>query len=101
MKKYLILLFIIIAISFLVKVPGYNDLNNIVVIDKIDIKCIGREYHVSLREVSPIKEDNSISYKYIYHNEVINGLDDLKVLNMKKYHNNLYYDHAMVNIKNC
>ena len=101
MKKYLILLFIIIIVSLFIRIPGYNDLNNIIVIDKINIKCIDGKYHISLREISPIKEDNGLSYKYKYHYEIINNLDDLNKLNQKKYHNNLYYDKAKKHFNNC
>ena len=101
MKKYLILLVIIIIIGLFIKIPIYNDLNNIIVIDKVNIKCIDGKYHITLREIKPIKEDNGLSYKYKYHNEIINNLNELQKLNQKKYHNNLYYDKAKKYFNNC
>lgn len=101
MKKILILFFIFICIGFFAKIPEYNDLNNIIIIDKIVVKCNNNKYDLSFREVKPVKKDNGLFYKYNYYYETIDNIDRITELNQKKYHNNLYYDKAKYSYKNC
>ena len=67
MKKYIILISILILLSFFIKIPKYRELNNIKIIDRIDVYC---EYY-ELREVLLDKDDYNYEYKY-YKEKKIN-----------------------------
>lgn len=72
MKKYLILIIILIFISLFIKIPKYRELNNIKIIDKIYVYC---DYY-KLREILLDKDD--YNYEYKYYNE--------KNINKNKYY---------------
>ena len=72
MKKYLILIIILIIISLFIKIPKYRELNNIKIIDKIYVYC---DYY-KLREILLDKDD--YNYEYKYYNE--------KNINKNKYY---------------
>ena len=75
MRKYLLLLLFIPL--FFIEIPKYNELNNLAIIDKINIKCIDNEYIVTLREVIPLKDDNGIKYDYKYYKDTGNNINDI------------------------
>lgn len=72
MKKYLILIIILIIISLFIKIPKYRELNSIKIIDKIYVYC---DYY-KLREILLDKDD--YNYEYKYYNE--------KNINKNKYY---------------
>ena len=60
MKKYILLIFIFIILSIFIKVPKYNELNNIKIIDKVYVYCDSYK----LREILLDKDDLTFEYKY-------------------------------------
>lgn len=68
MKKILILIIIIIGTYLLLDIPKYIELNDLKIIDRITINCD----NIILREIIPVKDDNSIEYKYKYYNKISN-----------------------------
>lgn len=83
MKKIIVLI-IIIVIGFM-NIPNYNELNNIIIIDKIIIK----ENDVILREKYLTKEDNIIKYEYRNYYYKSKSLDEIC-----KDNKNFYIDKA-------
>ena len=65
MNKLLILLLLIPL--FFINIPPYIELNNIAIIEEIGIKQNKNNYTLYLKEIIPIKEDNSIKYEYKYY----------------------------------
>ena len=79
MKKIIIL---IIVLSLTLFVPKYIELNDLIIIDKIEI-IYTDEYHIRLREVLPIRDNNGINYTYKTYKYTFNSIDE-----MTKYFNN-------------
>jgi len=69
MKKKLILVIILIALSIFVKIPNYVELNNLAIIESIGIDYNNSHYTIYLKEVIPIKDDLGINYKYKYYKD--------------------------------
>lgn len=64
MKKIIAIILIIILNLI---IPKYKELNNIKIIDGIGIKEKNNTYTIYFREIIPIKDNNSITYKYKYY----------------------------------
>ena len=99
MKMFFIVLITSLIILF-GNVPEYNELNNIIIIDKINIEC-DKNYNVKIREINLFKDDNGITYKYTYYNNKVDDLNDLKKSNFSKYHKLFYYDKVRYLDTNC
>ena len=67
MKKTIILTIILIILSLFIKIPKYNEINNIKIIDKVYKYCDSYK----LREVLLDKDDYNYEYKY-YKEKKIN-----------------------------
>ena len=67
MKKTIILTIIFIILSLFIKIPKYNEINNIKIIDRVYKYC---DYY-KLREVLLDKDDYNYEYKY-YKEKKIN-----------------------------
>ena len=83
MKKIIIIIIIIIG-YFLI--PDYEELNNIVLIDKIIIKRKSNKYNVVLREKYLTKEDNNLRYKYKYYYNTIENIKNINKIYNKKFY---------------
>ncbi len=104
MNKLLILL-LLIPILF-IDIPPYIELNNISIIETIGIEENKNEYTLYLKEIIPIKEDNSITYKYHYYestNKTLKKcLQDIESNSNKKIYLNKVkklYTNKNINIK--
>ncbi len=89
MKKLLIMIISIIPILFVV--PKYNELNNLTIIDKINIKCYKNQYQIILREKKITKNENGITYKYNYYKNNLYNINNIRKEFKNKYHKNFYY----------
>ena len=65
MKKILVSTFLLI-ILFIYFVPKYNELNNIMIIDKVKVIKDNNTYNITFREVIPKRNNNGIIYTYKY-----------------------------------
>ena len=65
MNKLLIIL-LLIPLLF-INIPPYIELNNLAIIEEIWIIQNKEKYTLYLKEIIPIKEDNSIKYEYKYY----------------------------------
>lgn len=62
----LLIIFLFIPLLF-INIPPYIELNNLAIIEEIGIKHNKENYTLYLKEIIPIKEDNSIEYEYKYY----------------------------------
>ena len=93
MKRTLIIIILLFIISLFVHVPKYIELNDLIIIDKININCSNKT--IIYREIIPYKDNNSISYKYKNYKYSYNEVN--KFFNKK----NIYYQKAKIRFKNC
>lgn len=69
MKKYIILIIIILIELFAIKIPNYVELNDLAIIEEIAIEHKSNNYTIILKEIIPIKADQGINYEYKYYEE--------------------------------
>ena len=62
----LLIIFLLIPLLF-INIPPYIELNNLAIIEEIGIKKNKENYTLYLKEIIPIKEDNSIKYEYKHY----------------------------------
>lgn len=66
MKKILIIIFLLL-IGFIIKIPEYEELNTLAIIEGIGVSYNDEAYTIYLKEIIPIKDDQGITYKYEYY----------------------------------
>lgn len=67
MKKVYFIFIILIIICFIfINDSKYVELNELIIIDRIEIECKDK-YYLKFREVIPRRDNNDISYKYKYY----------------------------------
>ena len=93
MKKTIIIIILLFIISLFIHIPNYIELNNLIIIDKINIDCKNKTINYS--EVIPYKDNNTINYKYKEYTYKYNNIDEF--FKMK----NIYYKKAKINKNNC
>lgn len=97
MKK-IIYSILILSLVLFVKVPKYNELNNIHIIDRISIECDESYYFVKYREIISKREDNGIAYKYKNYKKNIrndNSFDLTYIFDDDEF----FYDKAIIKNK--
>ena len=101
----LLIIFFLIPLLF-IKIPKYTELNNIAIIEEIGIKEKNNQYTIYLKEIIPIKEDNSIKYEYKYYEStsknIKKSLNKIKNKTNKKIYLNKVkkvYSNTQINIK--
>ena len=91
MKKIIIIMIILIII-YISKIPPYNELNNISIIDGIGIEKKDSNYILYLREIIPNKKENGITYEYKIYQEstenILKGIENLQKKKKKKLYLN-------------
>ena len=87
MKKIILIIIIIIEL-FIIKIPKYNELNNIAIIEEITVLKINNKYHITFKEIIPTKDNNGLTYKYKNHkiktNNINNSLIEISKTTKKK-----------------
>lgn len=87
MKKIFLTLIIILEL-LIIKIPEYNELNNIAIIEEISVIKQNNKYHITFKEIIPIKENNSLTYKYKEHkiktNDLTKSLEEISKTTKKK-----------------
>ena len=102
MKRYIVVVFSILYLFSVCNFnPKYVELNNLLIVDKIDVVCEKDSYLVTIREVIPIRDDNGIEYEH--KNYQREGTDLSKMI--KEIENEtrkkVYLKKAKVTSKNC
>lgn len=75
MKKALIILFFII-IGIIIKIPEYEELNNLAIINSIAINTNNNKVTIIIKEIIPKKNDNGIDYEYKYYKSNASSLEE-------------------------
>lgn len=101
MKKKLILLIIFLLPLLFIKIPEYKELNNLIIIKTIEVKCTNSGYDVTLKEVLPQKEDTSIEYKYKKYEDSGNNLKEIKKTIENNTNKKFYYGKTSYLITDC
>lgn len=101
MKKRIIIIIIILLPLLIIKIPKYKELNNLIIIKTIEVKCTSNGYNVELEEILPEKDDTSIEYKYKKYKEEGNNLKEIKEEIEKKSKKKFYYGKTEYLITNC
>ena len=101
MKKYLPLIMIFLLPLFFIKIPEYKELNNLIIIKTIEVKCDNNKYNVKLKEIIPEKNDTSIEYKYKNYEDEGDNLKEIKEKIEKKTNKKFYYRKTDYLITNC
>lgn len=101
MKKYIPLIMILLLPIFFIKIPEYKELNNLVIIKTIEVKCDNNNYKVKLKEIIPKKEDTSINYEYKDYTEEGNNLKEIKNKIEHSTSKKFYYKKTDYLITNC
>lgn len=83
--KYIVFLIVFVLLCFLPN-KKYVELNHLKLLHSIEVKCDGYEYEVTLVEVIPLKENNSVDYKYKKYYKKNDSLLLLKKDFDKDYH---------------
>ena len=81
--------------------PKYVELNHLMIIDKVNVKCVEDHYLVNLREVNPIRDENGIHYEYEKHS--IEGYDFVSIREEleKQSKKKLYFQKAKITYQGC
>lgn len=66
MKKILIII-IVIILGIFIKIPEYEELNNLAIIGGVAVSYNDKNYTVYLKEIIPIKDEQGINYEYEYY----------------------------------
>ncbi|MCI8460486.1 MAG: hypothetical protein HFE81_03740 [Bacilli bacterium] len=95
-------LIVVVMSFFLIKIPTYVELNNLIIVEGIGVECNHNNYKLYLKEVIPTKDDTGITYKYrVYDSDDFNSIDK----SYKKMENNsqkkIFYKDAKYVITNC
>ncbi len=99
MKKYS--LFIISCIILLLlPIPSYVELNHLIIVDEIHVICKD-SYFLTIREIIPIKEDNTIDYHYKEYKSSNKNLEDAKKKIEESTKDRFYYRKAKIIINYC
>lgn len=68
MKK-LIIIIILVASFFIIKIPPYVELNGLAIIEGVGMSYKDSKYTLWLKEIIPLKGENGISHKYKYYKD--------------------------------
>jgi len=101
MKKIIFIVCLIILTIF-IKIPSYVELNNLVIVEGIGLRCENNKYILYLKEVIPIRDDNGISYQYKYYQgedyNINNAYKSILEDNSKK---KFFFDDTKYVVTNC
>lgn len=101
MKKKIIIIISILFPLLFIKIPKYKELNNLIIVETIEVKCKNNGYSVELKEILPQKEDNSIKYEYKKYKDEGKNLKNVKKSIEKKTQKKFYYGKTQYIITNC
>ena len=105
MKKLILAIisvFIIILAFFIIKIPEYVELNNLMIVEGIGVECDHKNYKIYLKEVIPTKDDTGITYKYkIINSDSFNSLRKANKKREEKSKKKIFYKDAKYIITNC
>ncbi len=99
MKKYL-LFFISFIILLFLPISSYVELNHLIIADEIHVSCKD-SYTLIIREIIPIRENNSIDYQYKEYQSSHKNLKSAKNNIEESAKDKFYYRKARIFTSNC
>lgn len=91
-----------IVFLFIIKIPKYVELNNLIIIEDIGVACDKGKYKIYLREIVPLKDDTGISYKYkTYASDEMESLEKAYNNIADKNSKKIFYKDTRHLITNC
>ena len=95
-------LIVVVMSFFLIKIPTYVELNNLIIVEGIGVECNHNNYKLYLKEVIPTKDDTGITYKYkIINSDSFNSLRKAYKKIEEKSKKKIFYKDAKYIITNC
>lgn len=101
MKKYLIIVIFLIFSIFIFKIPKYVELNNLMIVEGLGVKCNNDNNTIYLREVIPIRGSNGIKYKYKIYEDTSFNIDSAYQSILNKTNKKIYLRDVRYIITNC
>lgn len=101
MKKRIFFIIILIGFLFLLPIPEYVELNDLIIVESIEIICKEKQYEINLKEIIPKKEDNSIEYHYQEYSSKGTSIREAKKNLEKNHTKKFYYQSSKKIITNC
>jgi len=74
MKKIFFVI-IVFIIAILIKIPKYDELNNLAIIESVAVIYENKDFTIYLKEIIPIKDEQGINYEYEYYHAKSSSLE--------------------------
>ena len=101
MRWKLLLLVISILVLWICPINDYVELNHLIIIDEVSIKCDQNNYSLLLREIIPKNKDNDIEYNYKTYKKSGDDLDEI-IKELESSTNKRFYFNSIKKINtNC
>ena len=101
MKKYLAILITIILMTIFIKVPKYDELNNLILVDGIGVSCRNESYTLFIKEIIPTKKETGIIYSYKIYEDTNSSINKAYKNIEKKVNKKIYSKEARYIITDC
>lgn len=87
---------------FLIKIPTYVELNNLIIVEAIGVECKKDSYKLYFKEIIPTKDDTGITYKYkVYDSDDFDSLDKSYKKIEDKSKKKIFYKDTRYLVTNC
>ena len=101
MKKYVLIIVIIIFMIIFIKVDDYVELNNLVLVDGIGVSCRDNSYVLFIKEIIPKKKDTGIEYSYKVYEDANSSIEGAYKNISKEVSKKIYSKEARYIITDC
>lgn len=101
MKKYVLIIVIIIFMMIFIKVDDYVELNNLVLLDGIGVSCRDNSYVLFIKEIIPKKKDTGIEYSYKVYEDTNSSIEGAYKNISKEVSKKIYSKEARYIITDC
>lgn len=101
MKKYVLIIVIIIFMMIFIKVDDYVELNNLVLVDGIGVSCRDNSYVLFIKEIIPKKKDTGIEYSYKVYEDTNSSIEGAYKNISKEVSKKIYSKEARYIITDC
>ena len=101
MKKYVLIIVIIIFMMIFIKVDDYVELNNLVLVDGIGVSCRDNSYVLFIKEIIPKKKDTGIEYSYKVYEDTNSSIEGAYKNTSKEVSKKIYSKEARYIITDC
>ena len=90
MRK-IVIIFVLSLFLYFGNIPSYVELNDLIIINKIDVICDNNKYKIEFQEIIPSRDENGIIYNYkIYSSDYFSNLNSSYNNLFGKINNKIY-----------